>query len=65
MTPDITRDAALLEYGTRLERMVHGRLVLVCEKHDGHVADWWIDDDDLIQGDYDRIMREKPKGWRR
>ena len=61
MRTDFTRDAALTEFGTRLEQLVHGRLVLVVEKLEGSVADWWVDEDRLTSEDYDRLMRQRPR----
>jgi len=60
--------AAEMAIGTAksiVKRMVHGRMVLVVEKVDGRVMDWWADTDKLTTREVDRLMREKPGDGRR
>lgn len=45
-----------------LRRLVRGRLVLVIEKVDGRVADYRQEVDALTTADYERLMRERPRG---
>lgn len=57
---DASLEMALNETRAAVRRKKHGRIVLVLEKLDGYVADWWVDEDALTTGDVDRLMRETP-----
>lgn len=57
---DAALEMAFGESKSKAKRMKHGRLVLVLEKVDGRVRDWWIDTNALTTRDVDRLMRERP-----
>lgn len=59
---DASLEIALNETRAAVRRQKRGRVVLVLERLDGRVADWWVDEDDLTSVDVDRLMREKPRG---
>ena len=62
---DLTLAAALLDTEQKARRLKHGRLTLVLEKFDQHCTDWRIHVDAMTEADMQRLMEERPRGWRR
>lgn len=62
---DLTLSAAIMDAEAKARRMKHGRLTLVIEKLDGYCADWDVHVDALTEGDVQRLMEQRPRGWRR
>lgn len=58
---DATLEIALNECRMACRRQPHGRVVLVLEKLEGQVADFWVHEDELTESDVRRIMEAKPR----
>lgn len=59
---DTGLEMALAEARVCARRLHRGRVVLVLEKLDGQVAEWYVERDLLTDGDYERIMRRPKEG---
>lgn len=65
ITTDLTLEAAFLDAHQKAKAMKHGRLVLEIEKFDKCCTDWDVRVEPFTQHEVERLMRERPRGWRR
>ena len=60
MKPDVALEQAFGAAKAEAKRIRHGRLVLVLEKMDGRVIDYWQETDALTTADMERLMAARP-----
>lgn len=58
---DIQRAAVLADFKAHLRRTTHAMVTCTVWVEDGGVVDHRITEDQMTEGDYDRLMRQKPR----